>query len=93
VTPTALNTFLWGASAAASWAIGLFFLRFWRDTHDRFFAMFATAFWVLALNWVGLAITDPQDEARTLFYLVRLFAYLAFIAAIVDKNRTSGPKV
>jgi uncharacterized protein DUF5985 len=93
VTPPALNTFLWGASAAASWAIGLFFLRFWRDTHDRFFAMFATAFWVLALNWAGLAITDPQDEARTLFYLVRLFAYLAFIAAIVDKNRNARSNV
>ena len=87
MTATALNTFLWGASAAASWAIGLFFLRFWRDTRDRFFAMFATAFWVLALNWAGLALTDPKDEARTLFYLVRLLAYLAFIAAIVDKNR------
>jgi hypothetical protein len=89
MTSTTLVTFIWGASAAASWAIGLFFLRFWRDTRDRFFAMFATAFWVLSLNWVGLAITDPRDEARTLFYLVRLLAYLAFIAAIVDKNRTS----
>jgi hypothetical protein len=44
MTPPALDSFLWGASAAASWAIGLFFLRFWRDTRDRFFAMFATAF-------------------------------------------------
>jgi predicted permease len=90
MTAAALNIFLWGASAAASWAIGLFFLRFWRDTRDRFFAMFATAFWVLGINWIGLAMTEPQDEARTLFYLVRLLAYLAIIAAIVDKNRTSS---
>ena len=67
MTPPALNTFLWGASAAASWTIGLFFMRVWRDTRDRFFVMFATAFWVLAVNWISLAITDPQGEARTLF--------------------------
>ncbi len=90
MTAATLNTFLWGASAAVSWTIGLFFLRFWRDTRDRFFLLFATAFWVLALNWVGLALTDPRDEARMLLYVIRLFAYLAVLAAIVDKNRAAG---
>lgn len=85
-----LNLFLWGASAAASWTAGLFFLRFWRETRDRFFALFAAAFWFLALNWIGLALTDPPDEARTLFFLVRLIAFVLIIAAIVDKNRSAA---
>ena len=83
-----LNLFLWGASAAASWAAGLLFLRFWRETRDRFFALFAAAFWCLTLNWTGLALTDPRDEARTLFFLVRLVAFLLIGAAIIDKNRS-----
>jgi hypothetical protein len=82
-----LDLFLWGASAAASWTAGLFFLRFWQETRDRFFAFFAGAFWCLALNWTGLALTEPPDEARTLFYLVRLIAFVLIIVAIVDKNR------
>jgi hypothetical protein len=85
-----LNVFLWGASAVASWTAGLFFLRFWRETRDRFFALFAAAFWFLTLNWIGLALTDPPDEARTLFFLVRLIAFLLIIAAIVDKNRSAS---
>jgi hypothetical protein len=90
MTSSDLNVFLWGASAAASWTAGLLFLRFWRDTRDRFFALFAGAFWALSLNWIGLALTDPPDEARTLFYLVRLAAFVLIIAAIVDKNRSPG---
>lgn len=93
MTPGVLSGFLWGASAVASWAIGLFFLRFWRQTRDRFFAMFAVAFWCLAVNWIGLAFIDPRDEARTYFYLARLLGYLAIIVAIVDKNRSSNGRV
>lgn len=85
-----LNLFLWGASAVASWTAGLFFLRFWRETRDRFFALFAAAFWCLTLNWIGLALTEPPDEARTLLYLVRLIAFVLIIAAIIDKNRSAA---
>jgi hypothetical protein len=87
MTSSELNLFLWGASAATSATAGLFFLRFWRETGDRFFALFAMAFWALSINWTGLAITDPPDEARTLFYLVRLLAFVLIIGAVVDKNR------
>ena len=45
-----------GALAMASAVAGLFFLRFWRETRDRLFAMFALAFWVLGVNWLGLAL-------------------------------------
>jgi hypothetical protein len=79
--------FVWGANALASVVAGLFFLRFWRDTRDRLFALFAVAFWVFAINWVLLAFAGVPDERRHLLYLVRLVAFIIIIAAIVDKNR------
>jgi hypothetical protein len=93
MSPEAVSVFLYGASAVAAATAGLFFLRFWRDTRDRFFAYFALAFWAFAFNSVGLALTRSLDEARTYFYLVRLVAFLLIIWAVVDKNRApvSGP--
>ena len=69
--------------------VGLFFLRFWKQTRDRFFAFFAIAFWILAVHWLVLGLTDPAYEKRIYFYLLRLAAFLLILAAIVDKNRTS----
>lgn len=79
--------FLWGAVAMGSWTVGLFFLRFWAQTKDRFFLLFGLAFFALCVNWIGLALTNSADEARTLFYLVRLLAFLLILGAIWDKNR------
>jgi hypothetical protein len=84
-------TFIWGATSMASATIGVFFLRFWRDTHDRLFLTFALAFWVFSLNWLLLALVTVPDESRHLVYLVRLAAFLLIIAGIVDKNRSEPP--
>lgn len=85
---------LLGALVMASAVIGLFFLRFWRDTRDRLFLMFSLAFWVLAANWLGLGLLVREEEARTLLYVVRLVAYVLILVAIVDKNRTrTRPRV
>jgi len=72
---------------------GLFFLRFWRQTGDRLFLVFALAFWILGLQRLALAIVEPVEESRTGLYLVRLFAFLLILGAIIDKNRTddAGP--
>ena len=65
----------------------LFFLNFWRKSHDRLFAMFSAAFGILAVQRPTLAlITDMQGET-TWLYALRLAAYLLMLAAIVDKNR------
>lgn len=79
--------FLSGVTSAGALGVGLFFLRLWRDTRDRFFALFGLAFWVLALNWFLLVWVEPSDEHRHYFYLLRLAAFLLIIIAIVDKNR------
>ena len=88
----AITVFLWGASSVAASVAGLFFLRFWRQTRDRFFLVFALAFLALSLNWVGLAATSRADETRTYFYLLRLAAFVLIIGAIVDKNRARPAK-
>jgi hypothetical protein len=79
--------FIWGAASLGSWVIGLFFLRFWRQTRDRLFAFFAAAFWMLALNWLILALAAPADEVRHWVYAMRIVAFLTLIAGILDKNR------
>jgi hypothetical protein len=73
----------------ASWIAGLFFLRFWKLSRDRLFVFFASAFWLLGLNWLGLALTNPTQESRHEIYLVRLLAFVLIIIGIVDKNRRS----
>lgn len=82
-----LNSFLQGACAMACIVAGLFFIRYWRTTRDRFFLFFVAAFWAFALNWVGLVIVQPSAETTHWFYLLRLLAFMLIIIAIVDKNR------
>jgi len=66
---------------------GLFFARFWRQTHDRLFLIFAIAFWLLGMQRLALALTAETGESQTGFYLLRLFAFLLILGAIIDKNR------
>ena len=81
------NQFLWGALTMASAITGLYFLKFWKTSHDRLFIFFALAFWILALNWVVLAFTHPQPETRHYSFLIRLLAFALIVVAILDKNR------
>jgi len=79
--------FIAGALAMGYIAAGIFFLRFWRDTRDRLFAMFGAAFFILALHRIGLEFSNDAPERTTAWYFVRLLAFLLIIVAIVDKNR------
>jgi hypothetical protein len=81
-----LETLIQGANVLACLAIAAFFLRAWRRTHDRFFALFMLAFVTFAVNRFALALTEERDEALGL-YLVRLAAFVLIALAIVQKNR------
>jgi hypothetical protein len=85
---TTLYTFMLGGLVMGCFVAGLFFLRFWRKTRDRLFAIFAIAFWLLGVNWLALAFTQ-QDEVKTIYYAVRLLAFVLILYAIIDKNRAS----
>jgi Family of unknown function (DUF5985) len=85
-----MHNFLAGVITMGCWTVGLMFLRLWRDSGERLFAMFGAAFWALALNWVALTIVTPAAESRHVFYLIRLAAFALIILGIIDKNRPRG---
>jgi uncharacterized membrane protein len=87
VDQQSINRFLLGALVMACFTAGLFFLRFWRKTHDRLFVIFALAFWLMGVNWLALSFTDPQAEFRPALYLIRLLAFVLILYAILEKNR------
>jgi uncharacterized membrane protein len=91
MTKASLIHFLSGAAALAFWVIGVFFIRFWRKTRDRFFGVFACAFWVLGAERVLLLVVSLENEFRPYVYLVRLIAFLLIIGAIVDRNVRMHP--
>lgn len=81
-----------GGIAVASFVVGVFFLRFWRQTGDRFFLYFVASFWLEAANRTaaGLLLSTREDEP--LIYGVRLIAYGLILVAIWQKNRPSPPR-
>ncbi len=72
----------------------VFFVRYWRGSGDRLYAMFALAFFILGTNRVLLALYShaiaPVQEHLVVLYSVRLAAFLIILAAILDKNRSGA---
>lgn len=82
-----MNLMLIGAIAMACFAASLFFLRFWKKTRDRFFLFFSLSFCIEGISRVILGLIEDGDERQPLIYLMRLFAFVVILFAIVDKNR------
>lgn len=78
-----MSVFLSGALTMAYAVAALFFLRFWRDSHDRLFGFFSAAFWLLALQRAVVTLCNVGEA----IFLVRALAFVLIIIAIVDKNR------
>jgi hypothetical protein len=89
VTEVSASYFVSGATALGCVAIALFFVRFWRSSRDRLFALFALAFVVFAANRLALLFARGSD-AETWIYALRLVAFGLIVAAILDKNRSAG---
>lgn len=84
---THLAALVSGAIVMGYFVAGLFFLRYWRDTRDRLFLVFAMAFWMLGVQRALINLVDVAAEDQAAFYLLRLAAFLLIIYAVVDKNR------
>jgi hypothetical protein len=82
-----MNEVLSGLIVGGYTVCGLFFLKFWKNTSDRLFLIFALAFWVLAAQRLMLVVFVPAPGAGAYLYLVRLLAFTLILVAIVDKNR------
>lgn len=84
-----LFDFLSGAIAFGFLAAGLFFLSFWRKTHDGLFLAFAVAFTLLGLGQAIQALANIPQEERSYIFLLRLAAFTLILIAIVRKNRSA----
>lgn len=82
-----LIPFLSGAVVMGFGLAGLFFLRFWKRTHDELFLAFTLAFWLLGLGQALLTFSDVPVEERSSLYLIRLAAFMLILGAIWRKNR------
>ncbi len=81
-----MHDMLLGAIAMASFVAGLFFLKFWKSTGERFFLYFGIAFWIEAVNRILLgAVNIPENFP--ICYLIRFLAFGLILFAILDKNR------
>jgi uncharacterized membrane protein HdeD (DUF308 family) len=87
MTTIALNVMLLGAIAMTNVVAGMFFLRFWQRSRDRFFLLFACSFFVEGVNRMALALTDRPNDGAPIIYGIRFLAFLLILVAIADKNR------
>jgi hypothetical protein len=84
-----LFDFLSGAICLGFLTAALFFLRFWRRTHDGLFLAFAIAFALLGLGQAVQALANIADEERSYVFLIRLVAFTLILIAIFRKNRAT----
>ncbi len=85
-----VDAFLLGVIATCFVTASMFFLKFWRRTHDLLFLAFAIAFLIEGLNRVGTLLAARPNEGSPWTYLVRLFAFLIILAGILHKNYGSS---
>ena len=86
-----IESFLSGATAAGFVLASVFFLRFWRRTHDELFAAFSAAFLLLALNQTMITLGGVPSEYQSWVYLLKLLAFALLILAIISKNVGQRP--
>ena len=83
-----MNRMLLGILAALAATAALFFVKFRKESGDRFFSFFAAAFVMLGLDWLSHALVNASHETQHYLYLLRLAAFALIIAGIIDKNGT-----
>jgi len=81
-------TFTYGLQTALALVAALFFVRYWKTSHDRLFAFFAAAFVALAGNWAALSLRVSEQHVPYI-YIPRLIGFLVLLAGIYDKSRRS----
>lgn len=82
-----IQGFLLGVIATASFTVAGFFLKFWGQTRDIFFLAFAAAFAIEGINRISVLLLERPNEGNPAIYVVRMFAFLLILLAIIHKNR------
>lgn len=78
---------IYGALAVMCLLAGLFFLRYWQLSRDRFFIWFAGAFVTFGINWALLVYDAGASDHTSYIYAVRLLGFIQILVAILLKNR------
>ena len=81
-----LEPFLSGAIALASLVVAMLFWQCRTRTRERLFGFFAAAFLLMGIERVCTEFVSANPNS--LLYLIRLFAFLLILYAILDKNRS-----
>lgn len=87
-----INGFLLGVIATSSIMAGIFFLKFWKHTRDFLFLAFAIAFIVEGFDRAAIMSLEKPNEGSPWIYLIRLFAALLILIAILRKNYSPARK-
>ena len=82
-----MANFLNGSAAMACLVVGLFFVRFWRESGDRLFLCLTSAFWIFAINYAALGVLPLADERRTYAFALRLVGFVAILIGVLLKDR------
>ena len=82
-----IEGFLIGVIVTASFTASLYFLKFWKQTRDLLFLAFSAAFLIEAINRIPRLFVDDPAETSPATYVVRGFAFLLLLGAILYKNR------
>ena len=82
-----IQGFLLGVIVTTSLTASLYFLKFWRQTRDPLFLAFSAAFLIEGINRIPRLFIDHSTESSATTYVVRGFAFLLILGAILYKNR------
>lgn len=86
MTTALVRSMLQSGAATACFGAGVFLLRLYWTSRDRFFLYFWLALWILAGHWIVLALDAGPEKAHYL-YASRALAFLLIIVAVIEKNR------
>lgn len=88
-----MHNFCLGVVAMGFVTASMFFLRFWRETRDSLFLLFATAFALESANRAALALLAgvAAGEAQPMVYGLRVVSYSLIVAGVATKNLPRRP--
>src|SRR5687768_14593332 len=82
-----LGDFLMGAITLGWFVAALFFVRFWRQTRDRLFLLFAVSFVILAVTRIVMVIMNPEGEDRKSTRLNSSHGYISYAVFCLKKKK------
>ncbi len=80
------DSYLTGVLAVSSVSIGVFFLRYWKESKDTLFLAFSVAFVVEGLKRTSVLLLQNPNEGSPRVYLLRCFSFLVILFGIVKAN-------